>query len=147
MLWTKPCSSADCRRKLHCQRTVQIIFKPFCSLFHIDSRWHSTSLLLFHSMSTVHVSEGLSTLEPDLIHIDLTPQSIWYETGSHGVLYTRPNYGRVKAYLPLAGTQSSFWISHPPGSGPCLFPIRPTTCSFLVDSKNSLTSSTNTCFN
>ena len=50
----------------------------------------------------------------DSIHINLTPQSTLYETGSiyfdcvrtttHDDSSTRPNYGHVITYLPLAGT-------------------------------------------
>ena len=63
--------------------------------------------------------------------------------------YARPNsnYHHVIAYLPLAVTQSCFWISHPAGFGHCLLPIHTTTRSFLVQSDNRSTSSTNMCFN
>ena len=108
-------------------------------------------------------TKGLSALDPDSIHIDITPQSSlhmnWIVTGSihfdpvrttnlaRDDSYTKPNYHHMIAYLPLAVTQSCFCISHPAGFGHCLLPIHTTTSSFLVQSDNRLTFSTNTCFN
>ena len=57
--------------------------------------------------------------------------------------YTRPYYGHVLAYLLLAVTQSCFWISHPVVFGHCLLPIHTTKRSFLVQSKDRLTSAQN----
>ena len=115
------------------------------------------------SLPSYGSNEGLSALDPDSIHIDLTPQSSlrtnWIATGSihfdpvrttnltRDDSYTRPNYRHMIAYLPLAVTQSCFWICHPADFGHCLLFIHTTTRLFLVQSDNRSRSSTNTCFN
>ena len=98
----------------------------------------NTALAKLAAQPKRFASKGLSALDPDSIHIDLTPQSSlrtnWIATGlihfdpvrttnlTCDDSYTRPNYRHVIAHLPLAVTQSCFRISHPAGFGHCLLP-------------------------
>ena len=76
-----------------------------------------------------------SGFDPHRSHTSIITSTNWIATGSihfdpvcttnltRDDSYTRPIYRHVIAYLPLAVTQSCFWLSRPAGFGHCLLPI------------------------